>query len=53
MSLLGIVATVFGTVSQPTEMPEKTKDDWMNIDYDFYQRMQFPSCMGAVHGKHI
>jgi hypothetical protein len=29
-----------------TEMPEKTKHDWMNITNEFYQRMQFPNCMG-------
>jgi hypothetical protein len=36
-----------------TEMPEKTKDNWMNIANDFYLRMQFPNCIGAVDGKHV
>ena len=36
-----------------TEMPEKTEDDWMNISNDFYQRTQFPICIGAEDGKHI
>ena len=34
-------------------MPEKKEDDWKNIANDFYQRKQFPNCIGAVDGKHI
>jgi hypothetical protein len=34
-------------------MPEKTENDWVNIANDFYQRTQFPNCIGAVDGKHV
>jgi len=36
-----------------TKMLEKTKDNWVNIANDFYRRMQFPNCIGAVNGKYI
>jgi len=35
-----------------TEMPEKTEDNWMNVANYFCRRMQFPTCIGAVDGKH-
>jgi hypothetical protein len=38
-------------ISEETEMSEKTEDSWMNIDDDFYQRKQFPNCIGSVDGK--
>ena len=36
-----------------TEIPEKTKNDWVNIANDFYRRTQFPNCIGDVDGKHV
>jgi hypothetical protein len=36
-----------------TDIPEKTEDDWVSIDKDFYRRSQFPNCIGAVDGKRV
>jgi hypothetical protein len=36
-----------------TEMPENTENDWLNIANDFYRRMQFPNCIGAVDAKQL
>ena len=38
---------------KPTEISEKTENDWVNIANDFYGRMQFPNFIGALDGKHI
>ena len=32
----------------PTYLPEPKKKDWKNIAADFYQRWNFPNCMGAL-----
>ncbi|KAI8432610.1 hypothetical protein MSG28_013596 [Choristoneura fumiferana] len=34
-------------------MPEPTVNDWLNISEGFYNRTNFPNCLGAVDGKHI
>ena len=37
----------------PTYLPEPKKEDWKNIAEGFYQRWNFPNCMGALVGKHV
>ena len=37
----------------PTYLPEPKKEDWKNIAAGFYQRWNFPNCLGALDGKHI
>ena len=37
----------------PTYLPEPKKEDWKNITAGFYQRWNFPNCMGALDGKHV
>lgn len=34
-------------------MTEKSEEDWIHIEQEFYQRTNFPHCIGAVDGKHI
>lgn len=38
---------------QPTYMPEKTEEDWINIAKVFLERTYFPNCVGSIDGKHI
>jgi len=39
---------------QSTEMPELTsQEQWIDIENKFYQKTNFPNCIGAVDGKHI
>ena len=33
-------------------MPQKSEKDWRAAD-EFYERTNFPKCLGAVDGKHI
>ena len=40
-------------VLQLTYLPEPTKQDWQNIAAGFYNRWNFPNCLGALDGKHI
>lgn len=45
---------VIWTTLQPTEMPELTsQEQWIDIANKFYQKTNFPNCIGAVDGKHI
>ena len=37
----------------PTYLPEPKKEDWKNITAGFYQRWNFPNCMGALDRKHV
>ena len=34
-------------------MPEKTKEDWLEIAEPVHQKTDFPHCVGAVDGTHI
>ncbi|CAH1968364.1 unnamed protein product [Acanthoscelides obtectus] len=38
---------------QPEFMPDVSEDSWLNIATQFYDRTDFPNCIGAVDGKHI
>lgn len=37
----------------PNYMPEMDEDAWLRTANEFYQRTQFPNCVGALDGKHI
>jgi len=34
-------------------MPQKSEKDWLRTADEFYERTNFPNCLGAVDGKHI
>lgn len=34
-------------------MPEMDEDSWLRTANGFYQKTQFPNCIGAIDGKHI
>lgn len=36
-----------------TEMPCPNEEMWLNIADQFYEKTNFPNCVGAVDGKHI
>lgn len=38
---------------KPIEMPEPTLEKWIEIAETFFQKTDFPNCVGAVDGKHI
>ncbi len=38
---------------KPIEMPEPTLEKWVEIAETFWQKTNFPNCVGAVDGKHI
>lgn len=37
----------------PLVMPEPTHDTWLISAEGFWQRWNFPHCIGSVDGKHI
>lgn len=44
---------VIWNIFQPIEMAEPTTDDWLDIAAGYFEKAQFPNCVGAVDGKHI
>jgi hypothetical protein len=34
-------------------MPSPTMEEWSGIARDFYEKWNFPNCIGAIDGKHI
>lgn len=34
-------------------MPAPTEDRWNEIAIEFWERWQFPNCIGALDGKHV
>lgn len=34
-------------------MPPKNYEEWLQVARQFYERTQFPNCVGAIDGKHI
>lgn len=38
---------------QVFEMPEPTKEMWIEIANTFHTKTNFPNCLGAIDGKHI
>jgi len=34
-------------------MSARDKNDWIRSAYEFYERTNFPNCIGAVDGKYI
>ena len=36
-----------------TYMKPPTRQDWINIEKNFYNQYNFPNCVGAVDGKHV
>jgi len=44
---------VIWSTLKPTEMPEITKDKWLEIADVFYLKTNFPNCLVAIDGKHI
>lgn len=44
---------VLWEVLQPIEMPVPSVDDWLGVAAEFYNKTQFPNCVGAICGKHI
>lgn len=52
-SIIRETCSEFWNVLQPLEMPTPTVDKWLEISKLFYERTNFPNCIGAVDGKHI
>ncbi|XP_029341081.1 uncharacterized protein LOC115033030 [Acyrthosiphon pisum] len=40
-------------VLQPKELPEPSTERWVEIANTFYDKTNFPNCLGAIDGKHI
>ena len=34
-------------------MPQKSEKDWLRTADEFYERTNFPNCLGTDDGKHI
>jgi len=45
--------TMIWTILQPLEMPQPTKNQWLEIAGTFYSKTNFPNCLEAIDGKHI
>ena len=44
---------VMWDVLQPIVMPVPDREQWLNIANGFYNKYNFPHCLGTIDGKHI
>ena len=47
------VCMVIWDVLTPIYMSVPSEDKWKSIADEFYERWNFPNCIGAIDGKHI
>lgn len=47
------VCTAIWEILKEECFPELTHEQWKKIADCFYQRTQFPNCIGAIDGKHV
>ena len=47
------VCTAIWDVLAPTYIPVPSEDKWKSIADEFYERWNFPNCIGAIDGKHV
>ena len=47
------VCTAIWDVLAPIYMPVPSEDKWKSIADEFYERWNFPNCIGAIDGKHV
>ncbi|XP_074042010.1 uncharacterized protein [Leptinotarsa decemlineata] len=47
------VCTALWNHMQPLYMPEPTEEIWEKSINGFYEKRQFPNCLGSIVGKHI
>ena len=47
------VCTAIWDVLAPIYMPVPSEDKWKSITDEFYERWNFPNCIGAIDGKHV
>lgn len=43
---------IYEELSQ-TEFMKFTKENWLNVANDFFDKWNMPNCLGAIDGKHI
>lgn len=44
---------IITALQPPIYLPPMTREDWRNVADGFYEKWNFPNCIGAVDGKHI
>ena len=47
------VCTAIWDVLAPIYMPVPSEEKWKSIADEFYERLNFPNCIGAIDGKHV
>ncbi|KAE9533657.1 hypothetical protein AGLY_009006 [Aphis glycines] len=52
-NILRQTCDIIWKVLQPIEMAQPTIDDLLDIAAGYFEKAQFPNCVGAVDGKHI
>lgn len=52
-AIVAEVCTVIWNRMQPLYLPDPTKETWEASVAGFYEKWQFPNCLGSIDGKHI
>ncbi|XP_040071726.1 uncharacterized protein LOC120844158 [Ixodes scapularis] len=45
--------TIYKMLGPKYLVSPRTKDEWLAVMKNFYERWQFPQCIGALDGKHV
>lgn len=52
-TIISETCSILWEILMPLELPQPTEEMWINISNTYYNKTNYPNCLGAVDGKHV